>query len=69
MQAADSKDGVTRVSLIEAARDLQYSLPMFLDGLEWIRTHKPARVGGFGAGVCDTETESFVPTCDVITIG
>ena len=44
-QAADSADGLTQVSVIQAARDQSYACPMFIDGIKWDST--PTEMIGF----------------------
>jgi hypothetical protein len=68
-QAAESEDGLTRASLIEAARNLDYTSPMFLEGASWISTpEKLTGVSGFKAGVWSVEDQTFVPSGDVIQV-
>jgi branched-chain amino acid transport system substrate-binding protein len=69
LQAAESDDGLTRASLIEAARNLDYTSPMFLEGASWISTpEKLTGVSGFKTGVWSAELQTFVPTGEVIEV-
>ena len=45
MQAAKSADGLTQVSVIQAARDQHYANPMFINGITWEST--PTAMTGF----------------------
>ena len=68
-QAAKSENGLTRASLIEAARNLDYTSPMFLDGASWVSTpEKLTGVSGFKTGVWSVADQTFVPTGDVIQV-
>ena len=68
-QAAASDDGLTRASLIEAARALDYTSPMFLDGVTWVSTpEKLTGVSGFQSGVWSVDDETFVPSGETIQV-
>ena len=44
-QAAASPDGLTQVSVIQAARNQNYACPMFINGINWLST--PTQMVGF----------------------
>lgn len=68
-QAAESEDGLTRASLIEAARNLDYASPMFLEGISWVSTpDKLTGLSGFVSGVWSADIAAFVPSGEVIQI-
>ena len=68
-QAAASDDGLTKASLIEAARNLDYTSPMFLDGISWVSTpEKLTGLSGFESGVWSVEAGAFVPEGGVIQV-
>lgn len=68
-QAAASEDGLTRASLIEAARSLEYTSPMFLDGITWVSTEeKLTGVSGFQTGIWSVADQTFVPSGDTIQV-
>jgi branched-chain amino acid transport system substrate-binding protein len=47
-QAAASESGLTRLSIMEAARDQTYAAPMLIDGIEWVSSpDHAAGVNGF----------------------
>jgi len=68
-QAAQSDDGLTRASLLTAARSLDYTSPMFLDGVKWVSTpEKLTGVSGFQAGVWSAADQTFVPSGETIQV-
>jgi ABC-type branched-subunit amino acid transport system substrate-binding protein len=68
-QAAKSDDGLTRASLLTAARSLDYTSPMFLDGVKWVSTpEKLTGVSGFQAGVWSAADQTFVPSGETIQV-
>lgn len=68
-QAAEAEDGLSRASLIEAARNLDYTSPMFLDGISWIsEPDKLTGLSGFESGVWSAKKLAFVPTGGVIQV-
>lgn len=68
-QAAASDDGLTKASMIEAARNLDYTSPMFLDGISWVSTpDKLTGLSGFESGVWSVEAGAFVPEGGVIQV-
>ena len=68
-QAAASDDGLTRASIITAARSLDYTSPMFLDGVNWVSTpEKLTGVSGFQAGVWSAADQTFVPSGSTLQV-
>ncbi|MXG92085.1 ABC transporter substrate-binding protein [Nocardioides flavescens] len=68
-QAAESEEGLTRASMLTAARSLDYSSPMFLDGVSWKSTpEKLTGVSGFQAGVWSAADQTFVPSGETIQV-
>lgn len=68
-QAKKSDDGLTRASIITAARSLDYTSPMFLDGVKWVSTpEKLTGVSGFQSGVWSSDEQTFVPSGETIQV-
>lgn len=68
-QAAASKDGLTRLSIMEAARDQDYDAPMMLEGINWYSTPELLTgIDGFGTIKWVAAEKRFVPSGDVISI-
>ncbi|MCD9199855.1 ABC transporter substrate-binding protein [Aeromicrobium wangtongii] len=68
-QAAASKDGLTRLSVMEAARDQDYDAPMMIDGVKWYSTPELLTgIDGFGTIKWVADEKRFVPSGDVISI-
>jgi branched-chain amino acid transport system substrate-binding protein len=69
LEQAKKSGELTRASIIEAARSLDYSSPMFLDGVSWVSTEeKLTGVSGFQAGVWSTADQAFVPSGETIQV-
>lgn len=69
-KAAASPNGLTRASVIDAARDADYQAPMAIDGVKWIST--PDEMLGwnnFQTQAWDTAKQSFVPEGDLVPVG
>ncbi|MBF6353031.1 ABC transporter substrate-binding protein [Nocardia higoensis] len=68
-QAATSEQGLTRISIIEAARNQTYSSPMLTDGIEWVSTpDHPAGVNGFEPIAWSAAERRFLPAGPVVAI-
>jgi len=68
-QAAKSSSGLTRESIIQAARDQDYDSPLLIDGITWKATAtRPAGVSGFQAVAWNAKEKKFVVSGDVIAI-
>jgi ABC-type branched-subunit amino acid transport system substrate-binding protein len=68
-QAKESDDGLTRASIITAARSLDYTSPMFLEGVKWVSTpEKLTGVSGFQSGVWSADEQTFVPSGETIQV-
>lgn len=68
-QAAASEDGLTRLSIMEAARDQDYDAPMMIDGVKWFSTPDLLTgIDGFGTIKWVAADKRFVPSGDVISI-
>ncbi|NLA65388.1 MAG: ABC transporter substrate-binding protein [Leucobacter sp.] len=68
-QAAESDLGLTRESIILAARDQNYAAPMLLDGITWKSTaDRPAGVSGFAPIKWSFADQRFVSAGDVIQV-
>jgi branched-chain amino acid transport system substrate-binding protein len=68
-QAAASEGGLTRVSIIEAARDQDYASPVLTNGIEWISTaERAAGVNGFAPIAWSTAQQRFVSAGDVVSV-
>ncbi|MFT4288742.1 ABC transporter substrate-binding protein [Nocardioides sp.] len=68
-QAADSDEGLTRKSIIEAARDQDYAAPLLMPGINWVSSAtRPAGVSGFQAVSWDADQQKFVADGDVISV-
>lgn len=68
-QASKSKDGLTRESIIKAARDQAYKSPMLLDGIEWLSTpERPAGVSGFAPYKWSVADQRFVSAGPAIKV-
>ncbi len=68
-QAAESEDGLTRLSVMEAARDQDYDSPMLIDGINWYSTPELLTgIDGFRPITWNAAEERFEPAGDVISI-
>ncbi len=68
-QAADSEDGLTRESVIKAARDQDYASPLLLDGITWLSSaDRSAGVSGFQPFKWDAKEQRFVSAGDVLSV-
>lgn len=68
-QAAASEDGLTRLSIMEAARDQDYDAPMMIEGVKWFSTPELLTgIDGFGTIKWVAADERFVPSGEVISI-
>ena len=68
-KAAESEDGLTRLSIMEAARDLDYASPMFAEGISWISTPESLTgISGFRPVAWSSAEERFIPSGEVIQV-
>lgn len=68
-QAAESPEGLTRESIIRAARDQNYESPMLLDGITWKSTsERAAGVSGFAPVKWSAQEQRFVSAGDVVNV-
>ena len=68
-QAAKSKDGLTRLSVMEAAREQDYASPMLINGIKWFSTPELLTgIDGFKPIKWNSADERFVPAGDVVSI-
>lgn len=68
-QAADSTEGLTRESIIRAARDQNYKSPMMLDGITWKSTgERAAGVSGFAPMKWNAKDQRFVFAGDAVDV-
>ncbi|MFC5677125.1 ABC transporter substrate-binding protein [Aeromicrobium endophyticum] len=68
-QAAKSEDGMTRLSIMEAARDQDYASPMLINGIKWYSTPKLLTgIDGFRPITWNASEKRFAPAGDVISI-
>jgi len=68
-QAADSEDGLTHQSMIEAARDQDYASPMLIDGVKWVSSaDRNAGVSGFAPYAWNAKEKRFINVGDVTSI-
>ncbi len=68
-QAAASKDGLTRLSVMEAARDQDYASPMLIDGIKWFSTPTLLTgIDGFKPIKWVAADKRFVPAGDAVSI-
>ncbi len=68
-QAASSDLGLTRESIMKAARDQDYASPVLLDGVTWKSTaERSGGVSGFGPFAWSTKDKRFVSAGDVIDV-
>lgn len=70
-QAAASEDGLTRLSVMMAARDQEYEVPMLINGIKWVST--PERligINGFRPQTWLVDEQRFAPLegADIIEI-
>lgn len=65
-QASASPDGLTRLSIIEAARDQRYSAPVLLEGIEWVGTTEHMGIDAFQPLAWDAAKQRFLPAGDAI---
>ncbi|MDV6268977.1 MULTISPECIES: ABC transporter substrate-binding protein [Rhodococcus] len=69
-QAAASPEGLTRLSIIEAARDQNYASPLLIDGVMWESTpEKMTGFNGFSALTWSAAEQRFVSDGTVLGIG
>lgn len=66
-QAAASPQGLTRLSIIEAARDQDYDSPMLRDGITWLGTSDYLGVSAFQPIRFDAAAKRFVADGDVVS--
>ncbi|MTB88089.1 ABC transporter substrate-binding protein [Aeromicrobium senzhongii] len=68
-QAAASEDGLTRESIMKAARDQDYASPVLLDGVTWKSTaERSGGVSGFGPFAWSHADKRFVSAGDVLDV-
>lgn len=68
-QAAKSDDGLTRLSVMEAARDQDYAAPMLINGIKWFsQPDLLTGIDGFKPIKWVAAEERFVPAGDVVQI-
>ena len=68
-QAAASKDGLTRLSVMEAARDQDYASPMLINGIKWFsQPDLLTGIDGFKPIKWVAADQAFVPAGDVVSI-
>lgn len=68
-RAHASDDGLTRASIIEAARDQDYASPLLTEGITWLSTpDRSAGVSGFEPVAWNAAEERFVPVGEVISV-
>ncbi|KAA1380087.1 ABC transporter substrate-binding protein [Aeromicrobium fastidiosum] len=68
-QAAESEDGLTRLSVMQAARDQDYDAPMLIDGINWYSTPELLTgIDGFRPITWNASEKRFTPAGDVISI-
>ncbi|MFI5430184.1 ABC transporter substrate-binding protein [Aeromicrobium sp. UC242_57] len=68
-QAAASEDGLTRLSVMEAARDQDYASPMLINGIKWFSTPDLLTgIDGFRPIKWVAADKAFVSAGDVISI-
>ena len=68
-QAAASEDGLSRLSVMEAARDQDYASPMLLNGITWFsEPDLLTGMSGFKPIKWVAADEVFVPAGDVVSI-
>ncbi|MFT4288255.1 ABC transporter substrate-binding protein [Nocardioides sp.] len=68
-QAAESEDGLSRLSIIEAARDQDYDLPLAIDGIHWVSSStRPGGVNGHMPMAWNAEKQQFEQIGEVIMV-
>ena len=68
-QAADSEQGLTRGSIMQAARDQDYVSPVLLDGISWKSSaDRSGGVSGFAPVAWSTKEKRFVSAGDVLSV-
>ncbi|WP_456695911.1 ABC transporter substrate-binding protein [Aeromicrobium sp. P5_D10] len=68
-QAAASEDGLTRLSVMEAAREQDYASPMLINGIKWFsQPDLLTGIDGFRPIKWVAADKAFVPAGDVISI-
>lgn len=68
-QAAESEDGLTRLSVMEAARDQDYASPMLINGIKWFsEPDLLTGIDGFRPTRWIAAEERFEPAGEIINI-
>ncbi len=68
-QAADSDEGLTRKSIIEAAHSQDYASPILIEGIKWLSSaDRNAGVSGFAPFAWDAAKKRFVGVGEVTTV-
>ena len=69
LQAANSPDGLTQKSVIQAARSQKYASPMLIDGIDWLSTpEQMTGFSGFQTMVWSAADKTFKPEGDVVPL-
>lgn len=68
-QASASEDGLTRLSVMEAAREQDYASPMLINGIKWFSTPELLTgIDGFRPIKWNAGEKRFEPAGEVISI-
>ena len=69
-QAAASPNGLTRASVIDAARNADYQAPMAIEGVRWISTaDEMLGWNNFQTQAWDSAKQTFIPEGELVPVG